>query len=187
MPRPDRRRCCAEHLEHYHIREDVELLDVSGDAAGHRARRTAVGRMDRDRSDGPPPARPLDHVRMRLGGIEVLVARVDGWGSAGFLVQSSVAEAERLERWFAAEGLPRADDGVIEAVRIEERYPHPADIPERTLPQELDRTARAISFMKGCYLGQETVARHRRARPRQPRARARGDRRAGARPRPVRR
>jgi tRNA-modifying protein YgfZ len=28
-----------------------------------------------------------------------------------------------------------------------------------TLPQELGRDARAISFVKGCYLGQETVAR----------------------------
>jgi len=149
----------CRHLEHYHIREDVELLDVSGARAGHALAGPLSAAWIEDRSDGPPPARPLDHVRMRLGGIEVLVARVDGWGSAGFLVQSSVAEAERLERWFAAEGLPRADDGAIEAVRIEERYPHPADIPERTLPQELDRTARAISFVKGCYLGQETVAR----------------------------
>jgi hypothetical protein len=30
---------------------------------------------------------------------------------------------------------------------------------EKALPQELGRDARAISFTKGCYLGQETVAR----------------------------
>ena len=30
---------------------------------------------------------------------------------------------------------------------------------EKNLPQEVDRDARAISFVKGCYLGQETVAR----------------------------
>ena len=35
----------------------------------------------------------------------------------------------------------------------------PADISDKTLPQELDRDARAISFTKGCYLGQETIAR----------------------------
>jgi ADP-ribose pyrophosphatase len=37
--------------------------------------------------------------------------------------------------------------------------PAPVDIQEKTLPQELARDQRAISFTKGCYLGQETVAR----------------------------
>jgi folate-binding protein YgfZ len=47
----------------------------------------------------------------------------------------------------------------VEAIRIEERLPAPADIVDKTLPQELDRDGRAICFTKGCYLGQETVAR----------------------------
>lgn len=33
------------------------------------------------------------------------------------------------------------------------------DVDERNLPQEVDRNAQAISFTKGCYLGQEPVAR----------------------------
>ncbi len=33
------------------------------------------------------------------------------------------------------------------------------DIWEKCIPQELDRTAEAINFNKGCYLGQETIAR----------------------------
>ena len=33
------------------------------------------------------------------------------------------------------------------------------DVTEKNLPQELGRDARAINFVKGCYLGQETVAR----------------------------
>jgi folate-binding protein YgfZ len=33
------------------------------------------------------------------------------------------------------------------------------DITEKNLPQEVARDALAISFTKGCYLGQETVAR----------------------------
>lgn len=35
----------------------------------------------------------------------------------------------------------------------------PDDFAEKALPQELDRDQRAISFIKGCYLGQETIAR----------------------------
>lgn len=34
-----------------------------------------------------------------------------------------------------------------------------ADFDEKNLPQELDIDSRAVSFKKGCYLGQETVAR----------------------------
>jgi folate-binding protein YgfZ len=33
------------------------------------------------------------------------------------------------------------------------------DFDDRNLPQEVGRDAEAISFTKGCYLGQETVAR----------------------------
>ena len=36
---------------------------------------------------------------------------------------------------------------------------HGVDFSDSALPQELSRTAEAISFTKGCYLGQETVAR----------------------------
>ena len=48
----------------------------------------------------------------------------------------------------------------IEARRIEAGFPwYGPDISEKNLPQELARDQRAISFTKGCYLGQETVAR----------------------------
>ena len=33
------------------------------------------------------------------------------------------------------------------------------DLDESTLPQETGRTDRAVSFTKGCYIGQETIAR----------------------------
>jgi folate-binding protein YgfZ len=47
-----------------------------------------------------------------------------------------------------------------ESVRIENFWPwYGTDLDERNFPQELDRDATAISFRKGCYLGQETVAR----------------------------
>jgi len=48
----------------------------------------------------------------------------------------------------------------FEAKRIEHRLPLIGiDFDDKNLPQELDRDAKAISFKKGCYLGQETVAR----------------------------
>src|SRR5438046_8506879 len=45
-------------------------------------------------------------------------------------------------------------------MRIEAGYPlYGRDITDKNLPQEIDRDRLAISFTKGCYLGQETVAR----------------------------
>ena len=48
----------------------------------------------------------------------------------------------------------------LHAVRIANRTPwFGSEIDNDNLPQELRRDEKAISFTKGCYLGQETVAR----------------------------
>ena len=48
----------------------------------------------------------------------------------------------------------------FEQTRIVLRVPlDGVDVDDRNLPQEIDRNDRAISFTKGCYLGQEPVAR----------------------------
>lgn len=47
-----------------------------------------------------------------------------------------------------------------QSMRIAHFWPRMGlDIWEKCIPQELDRTEQAISFTKGCYLGQETIAR----------------------------
>src|SRR5207302_9030271 len=49
---------------------------------------------------------------------------------------------------------------VVECGRIERGRPRfGVDIDESTIPQEAGLNARAVSFTKGCYVGQETVAR----------------------------
>ena len=49
---------------------------------------------------------------------------------------------------------------MFDAARIAAGMPcYGLDITDKTLPQEVARDARAISFTKGCYIGQETVAR----------------------------
>ncbi|MEC9092471.1 MAG: hypothetical protein VX438_07190, partial [Planctomycetota bacterium] len=49
---------------------------------------------------------------------------------------------------------------VFEMIRVENKFPKSGiDILPSNLPQEFERNQTAISFNKGCYLGQETVAR----------------------------
>jgi folate-binding protein YgfZ len=52
------------------------------------------------------------------------------------------------------------DDGALERLRIEAGTPrHGREIDDRVLPAEAGLDERAISFSKGCYPGQEPVAR----------------------------
>lgn len=148
-----------EHLEHYHIRERVELIDASGDhrhllIAGPQSAAWLASRFSMQ-----PPTGLLDHVSGLIGEVTVAIVRVDWYGPTGFLVQADAAGHRRLLGWLEAQGLPNADFSAWETARIEAGSPESIDIPEKTLPQELARDARAISFTKGCYLGQETVAR----------------------------
>jgi folate-binding protein YgfZ len=60
----------------------------------------------------------------------------------------------------AALGLPEAPADALEALRVEAGVPRVgADVSEASLVQEAGLERVAVSFDKGCYLGQETVAR----------------------------
>ena len=148
-----------EHLERYHIRERFELTDESGatehlSLAGPHAEAWLAARCS-----VLPPAERLHHVRGLLGEVPVAIVRVDWYGPLGFLIQTKAPDYQNLVAWMEAQGITRASPAAWEAARIEAGMPSPIDIPEKTLPQELGRDSRAISFTKGCYLGQETVAR----------------------------
>ena len=52
------------------------------------------------------------------------------------------------------------DEDAVEALRVQHGRPrYGIDIDDTTIPQEAGLNARAVSFTKGCYVGQETVAR----------------------------
>ena len=147
-----------DHLEHYHIREAVALRDASADIAAFLvAGPHAAAALERLGGSGAP-RETLAHAMVSLGGIVARIVRVAGQGADGYWILAPATCATAIAD-LLADALPRADDGDLEALRLEARYPTAADIPPRTLPQELGRDASAISFTKGCYLGQETVAR----------------------------
>ena len=59
-----------------------------------------------------------------------------------------------------ARGSPSASEETAECVRIESGRPRLGrDMDATTMPQEAGLNERAVSFTKGCYVGQETVAR----------------------------
>jgi folate-binding protein YgfZ len=64
-------------------------------------------------------------------------------------------------------GVPEVDEAAAEIVRVERGRPrYGIDLDEGVIPQEAGLNERAVSFTKGCYVGQETVARlHYRGKP----------------------
>jgi tRNA-modifying protein YgfZ len=96
--------------------------------------------------------RPVRLVSTELGGVDVLHAASD---------RAVVWEA------LVAAGAQAVPPEASEVVRVERGTPrYGLDLDEGTIPQEAGLNERAVSFTKGCYVGQETVARlHYRGKP----------------------
>ncbi|MEA2280880.1 MAG: hypothetical protein QOK21_1487 [Solirubrobacteraceae bacterium] len=98
-----------------------------------------------------------------LGGRAVLLAVTD----AGIDVFTAAADLEAVREALVAAGAVPVTEEAAEVVRVEHgrpRWGHELD--DTVIPQEAGLNERAVSFTKGCYVGQETVARlHYRGKP----------------------
>jgi len=130
------------HLDRYVIREDVQLRDTTDER-----KYTLIAGGD---GDGAGARLTHDHwIHWRLFEVEV----------CGVLESPAKALAV-LQEELQADGAKVCGPMVFEALRIESGTPlFGVDFDEENLPQEVGRDEEAISFTKGCYLGQETVAR----------------------------
>jgi folate-binding protein YgfZ len=88
------------------------------------------------------------------------VARIDQLGVPGFVLYVDAAQRSALEEALLAAGALRVSDESLEAARIESGYPvFGIDMTDDTIPLEAGIEDRAISFSKGCYVGQEIIIR----------------------------
>ena len=74
---------------------------------------------------------------------------------------------ESLRAALEAAGAAPVSEAAAECLRIERGRPrYGIDLDDTVIPQEAGLNERAVSFTKGCYVGQETVARlHYRGKP----------------------
>lgn len=149
----------ANHLERYHIRENVEIVDRT--SAWHET--LLVGANVPAAFDAfgisTLPTGDLGHATAEFNGHAVQLRRLPlvagGWAvvceaNAGDAVRQAIEKAGGVAMTPAA----------FEQARIEAGWPwYGVDISEQNLASEVGRDAQAISYTKGCYLGQETIAR----------------------------
>ena len=142
----------ARNVEMYSIGRDVQLRDVTGE----RAVLSLVGPRARAALEVAPPA-----------GEHAWVEGAHGMYVATDLGVDVICAAADADAVTAALGVEPVSLDAAECVRIESGRPrHGVDFSAETIPQEAGLNERAVSFTKGCYVGQETVARlHYKGKP----------------------
>src|SRR5207248_4792230 len=102
----------------------------------------------------------LQFITLSFRDMPSTIRRHSPLGVPGYDLLCPAATAADLWRALRESGAVAAGTSAFETLRIEAGTPiFGRDIDETNLPQEVGRTEKAISFTKGCYIGQETVAR----------------------------
>jgi folate-binding protein YgfZ len=152
------REALGVHLGMYRVGRNVEfeslegqtVLSVIGPAAGAA---TGIG----------PLAPEHAHREVTIGGAAARAVATD----VGIDLICARADLDAIRSALADAGVEHVDPAAAEIVRVETGRPRfGADMTTATIPQEAGINERAVNFEKGCYIGQETVARlHYRGKP----------------------
>jgi tRNA-modifying protein YgfZ len=149
-----------KHLSTYKIGREVEIDDVSADYA-----MVSVIGPEAEAVVGYGPLAPEHaHAEFELAiGASCRAVATD----TGFDLIVAAAAARALRERLAGAGAEEVGQAAAEIIRVESGRPRfGREMTEATIPQEAGINERAISFTKGCYIGQETVARlHYKGKP----------------------
>ncbi|MCU1381770.1 MAG: hypothetical protein JWL71_467 [Acidobacteria bacterium] len=152
-------------LDQFIFSEDVQLGDVSGTfaqiaivgpAAAAAAASIVAGISDATLRGMPEHG----NARAEWTGGAAIITRITDAGEGGFDLFVEHGQAAALKTALVAAGVIELDEATAEAVRIESGIPvFGRDMDAETIPLEAGIEPRAISFTKGCYVGQEVIIR----------------------------
>ena len=147
-----------KHLQMYSVGRDVQIAD----AGGERAILSLIGPAAAEVS-GIARGNPYDHRDASLSGIGCRAVTTED----GIDLFCAAADADRLGAALVDAGAAEVSAEAAEIARVEAGIPRfGAEMTTETMPAEAGVVERAVSFTKGCYIGQETVARlHYKGRP----------------------
>jgi folate-binding protein YgfZ len=145
------------HLEGFIVMDDVELVALNEEMAlglTGPASDEALGRLSL-----PTLPAPLSATRVEWNGVDLRIVRGYGALAPHYEFWSTETGIKRVLKGLRTAGAILAGSASLDGFRIAEGIPaYGIDMAERDLPQETSQM-RALSFNKGCYLGQEIVER----------------------------
>jgi len=148
------------HFERYVITEDVQFTDRTAELGDLLVAGPQATDLLANLAGVSPPTQLLAHVPAAIAARAVVLRRVEYAGRTSYFVQAAASDRTAIAAALRETGAVPCGGAAVEAARIEAGVPlFGLDITAENLPQEVARDERAISFTKGCYLGQETVAR----------------------------
>ncbi len=104
----------------------------------------------------PPAAAEHAHVASEVGGRSVRLVR----SGLGVDVFCGAADRDLVWAGLVAAGAVPIGEATWDCLRVEAGVPRfGVEVDETTMPQEAGIHERVVSYSKGCYIGQETVAR----------------------------
>jgi folate-binding protein YgfZ len=151
----------AASLHRFKIRIKADVVDRSGEWGCLTLRGPNVAALLEAAGAPPLPDEPHTHLPWPAPPGEIRLVRAD-WpgGPPGADVVGPVAELGALWPKLVAAGFTPAGLTAYEAARVRAGVPRQGlDIDEKTIPQEAFLELDAVSFTKGCFLGQELVCR----------------------------
>jgi len=169
----------TDHFSKYIIREDVELQDHSWSTrvCCFSFPQTESGKSNPGRVGWPDLFERSGWVQLvqslrSAGYLSHVSLGHSGNGHGAVLIKTRVVSSEDCLMLIPAEQvadgkvkvggsqIPLVSAAAFEVARVEQGFPeYGVDLTVDNLPQEIARDDLAISLNKGCYLGQETVAR----------------------------
>ncbi|HZI64185.1 MAG TPA: hypothetical protein VFE44_05345 [Thermoanaerobaculia bacterium] len=150
----------AAHLQSYVIADRVEV----GQAAGWRQVRLLGPAAEAMLGEPAPAGPPWSHREVSLGGARGRAVRLGRAGAPGIAVWALEDSARHLAGAIAARAgdaaLEHGDAATLDILRVEAGIARfGQDFGRSHFPQETGAAEEAVSYAKGCYLGQEIVAR----------------------------
>jgi folate-binding protein YgfZ len=146
------------HLTMYSVGRDVQVADASEERAlisliGPRAAEVAA----------TAPLPEFANEATQIAGVDVVAVGT----REGIDLLFPAAERDRLVGALTEAGAVEVSPEAVEIVRVEAGVPRfGAEMDTGTMPAEASIVDDAVSFTKGCYIGQETVARlHYKGKP----------------------
>lgn len=137
------------------IMDDAQLADATDErqvVAVHGPNAQAVLR------DAGYPAAGLEALQ-QVDADGVTVLRDDAYGLPGFELHVPAGQGDAVLAKLAAAGAEAVSAEAVDVVRVEAGVPvDGVDLDDDTIPLEA-RLEHTLSFTKGCYVGQETIAR----------------------------